>query len=138
MLWEVVIRPSEDQPDREAERVLQEAQNFQIGSIHQLKTARSFLIQTGGDLAGGEQSTVERVAARLLVDPVVETLEVRPLSAEAEQRSHANGMRPINVLFKPGVTDNVGKSAKSPLIELVLPVEEVATCRKYWVNSDAA
>jgi phosphoribosylformylglycinamidine synthase subunit PurSL len=138
MLWEVVIRPSEDQPDREAERVLQEAENFQIGSIYQLKSARAFLIQTGGDLGSGEQSTVERAAAGLLVDPLVETLEVRPMGVEAEPRFHANGMRPINVLFKPGVTDNVGQSAKSALIELGLAVEEVATCRKYWVNSDAA
>jgi phosphoribosylformylglycinamidine synthase subunit PurSL len=98
MLWEVVIRPAEDQPDREAERVLQEAQSFQAASIRDLESARSFLIQTSAD-----QSAVERAATALLVDPVVETWEVRPVSANgraavppAAARGHA-----INVLFKP-------------------------------------
>ncbi len=47
-------------------------------------------------------------------------------------------LRAINVLFNPGVTDNVGQSTKAALIDLGLAVDEVATCRKYWVNADAA
>src|SRR5580704_16368646 len=135
MLWEVVIRPTEDQPDREAERVLQEAQNFQAASIRDLHSARSFLIQTSDS-----QAAVERAAVRLLVDPVVETWEVAPVSANGHSGSPAANVREqaINVLFKPGVTDNVGQSTKAALIDLGLPVDEVATCRKYWVNADAA
>ncbi len=135
MLWEVVIRPAEDQPDREAERVLQEAQSFQAASIRELDSARSFLIQTSAD-----QRAVERAAAALLVDPVVETWEVRPVSANgraAAPPAVARGQA-INVLFKPGVTDNVGQSAQAALRDLGLSVEAVATCRKYWVNADAA
>jgi phosphoribosylformylglycinamidine synthase II len=140
MLWEVVIRPTEDQPDREAERVLQEAQSFQAASIHDLQSARSFLIQTGADLGAGDQRAVERAAARLLVDSVVETWEVRPVSANGQHGSDtaSERLRAINVLFKPGVTDNVGQSTKAALIDLGLTVDEVATCRKYWVNADAA
>jgi phosphoribosylformylglycinamidine synthase II len=227
MLWEVVIRPAEDQPDREAERVLQEAQSFQAASIRELESARSFLIQTSAD-----QSAVERAATALLVDPVVETIKVQPIAGkrdrgfvEAEQAilaaakkrfgersrievavnrqtgeptlnvdgrvlsldeigallghiaaqpaknviiekireaedaarrgdtnpdDRANGMRDaidqpskehrllVNILFKPGVTDNVGQSAQAALRDLGLAVEAVATCRKYWVNADAA
>jgi phosphoribosylformylglycinamidine synthase II len=140
MLWEVVIRPTEDQPDREAERVLQEAQSFQAVSIHELQSARSFLIQTGSNLGAAVQRAVERAAARLLVDSVVVTWEVRPVSANGQHASDAASerLRAINVLFRPGVTDNVGQSTKAALIDLGLAVDEVATCRKYWVNADAA
>jgi len=82
MLWEVVIRPTEDQPDREADRVLQEAQNFQAASIRDLQSARSFLIQTSES-----QAAVERVAVRLLVDSVVETWDVQPVAANGQQVS---------------------------------------------------
>jgi phosphoribosylformylglycinamidine synthase II len=133
MLWEVLVRPVDDQPDREAERVLQEAQTFRAASIHELQSGRSFLIQTDSD-----RQTVTRAAARLLVDPVVEVCEVNSVSPAAGNGSHAGTAREINVLFKPGVTDNVGQSTKAALVELGLPVEEVATCRKYWVNPDAA
>jgi phosphoribosylformylglycinamidine synthase subunit PurSL len=135
MLWEVVIRPAEDQPDREAERVLQEAQSFQAASIRELDSARSFLIQTSAD-----QTAVERAAAALLVDSVVETWEVRPVSANGRAAAPPAAARgqAINVLFKPGVTDNVGQSAQAALRDLGLSVEAVATCRKYWVNADAA
>src|SRR5271163_2976934 len=80
MLWEVVIRPAEDQPDREAERVLQEAQSFQAASIRELESARSFLIQTSGD-----QSAVERAATALLVDSVVETITVQPIAGKRDR-----------------------------------------------------
>jgi phosphoribosylformylglycinamidine synthase subunit PurSL len=138
MLWEVIIRPAEDQPDREAERVLQEAQGFQAASIRELQSARSFLIQSDVD-----RQTIERSAAKLLVDSVVETWEVDPVSGEPKQSaapkngSHGGAMRAINVLLKPGVTDNVGQSAKAALTDLGVAVDAVATCRKYWVNADA-
>ncbi len=231
MLWEVLIRPFEDQPDREAGRVLQEAQSFQAASIRELRSGHSFLIQTASD-----QQAVSRAAAALLVDPLVETMAVHRVASgadavfegmeqavvsaikkqvgEASQIEFAinretgnptltvngqhvsrdeigvllgraaaqtasevireqlqaikegnlpkraagrgdtngrdratganalrmpaeEGRRLINVLFKPGVTDNVGQSTKAALIDLGLPVEEVATCRKYWVNADA-
>ncbi len=232
MLWEVLIRPLKDQPDREAGRVLQETQSFQAASIHELQSGRSFLIQTDSD-----QQAVSRTAAALLVDPVVETMSVQRVTSgqvavfegieqavvsaikkqigEASQIEFAinretgnptltvngqhvsrdeigvllgraaaqtasqvireqmqaikegnlpkrvagrgdtngsdratganalrmpaeEGQRLINVLFKPGVTDNVAQSTKAALVDLGLPVEAVSTCRKYWVNADAA
>jgi phosphoribosylformylglycinamidine synthase len=133
MLWEVLIRPVEDQPDREAERVLQEAQSFRAASIHELQSGRSFLIQTESD-----RQTVTRAAALLLVDPVVEVCEVNSVAPAAANGSHGRAAREINVLFKPGVTDNVGQSTQAALRDLGLSVEAVAMCRKYWVNADAA
>lgn len=135
MLWEVEIRPKQDQVDREAQRVLHEARNLHADSIVEIASARSFLIQT--DRA---RQDVERAATRLLIDAVVETMSVRPVARSSAAESPpgaANGGRQINVLFKPGVTDNVAQSAKTALAELGLAVDAVSTCRKYWINPGA-
>lgn len=134
MLWEVEIRPAKDQADREAQRVLHEARHLPAASIEDVASGRSFLIQT--DRA---QHDVEQAATRLLIDPLVETMSVRQVtgSPPVENRSAVNGRRLINVLFKPGVTDNVAQSTKAALAELGLAVDAVSTCRKYWVNSGA-
>jgi phosphoribosylformylglycinamidine synthase subunit PurSL len=134
-LWEVEIRPAQDQVDREAERVLHEAKALPAASIDQIASARSFLIQSDRGLR-----VIETAATRLLLDPVVETMTVHEVSpAVANERGpHAvNGSRLINVLFKPGVTDNVAQSTKTALAELGLSVDAVATCRKYWINKGA-
>ena len=134
-LWEVEIRPSKDQVDREAERVLHEASALPAASIAEIASARSFLIQSERSLR-----EIETAATKLLLDPVVETMTVHEVSPSAHKESgpHAvNGSRLINVLFKSGVTDNVAQSTKVALSELGLPVDAVATCRKYWVNKGA-
>jgi phosphoribosylformylglycinamidine synthase len=139
MLWEVEIRPAPGEPDREAVRVLREARQFQASSIRDVQSARSFLIQTDRGRAD-----VERAAATLLVDSVVETISVHPVSARPAARigssapPESNGSpRLINVLYQPGVTDNVAQSTQAALADQGLPVEAVATCRKYWINADA-
>jgi phosphoribosylformylglycinamidine synthase len=136
MLWEVEIRPAAGQPDREAARVLQEARNFHAASIERVKSARSFLIQTDAP-----HGALERAALDLLLDDVVETMSVRTLSSirdADEPCEDTNGKRLLNVLFKPGVTDNVAYSTKTALTDFGLTVDAVSTCRKYWVNSDAS
>src|SRR5205807_1780813 len=44
----------------------------------------------------------------------------------------------LNVLYKPGVTDNVADSVKGALVEMRYTVSAVRTCRKYWFNPDAS
>ena len=76
MLWEVEIRPSAHQIDREGLRVVHEAQDLRATTIQQVQTARSFLLQ-------GNALTIERVtraAETLLVDPIVETFQIRCIS----------------------------------------------------------
>jgi phosphoribosylformylglycinamidine synthase subunit PurSL len=134
-LWEVEIRPATGQADREAERVLHEANSLPAASVAEIVSARSFLIQSDRGLRD-----IEAAARKLLLDTVVETMTVHEVSpsAEKERGPHAvNGSRLINVLFKPGVTDNVAQSTKAALAETGLPVDAVATCRKYWVNKGA-
>ena len=127
MLWEVEIHPAEGQTDRAGSRIAQEAKDFGAASISKVRTARSYLIE--GEMTDKEATTS---AAALLADGIVERCDVHPLPAES-----TNDTTLINVLFKPGVTDNVGATATRALKDLGLNVDRVATCRKYWINTDA-
>ena len=135
MLWEVEIRPEADQVDREGNRVLNECRALGVESIRQVRAARSFLVQT----SAGRQA-VEQCAADLLVDTVVEEHSIQQLAGNDSgepSKQTAPADRLINVLFKPGVTDNVAQSTRAALVDLGMQIDAVATCRKYWVNADA-
>ncbi|MDA0586488.1 MAG: phosphoribosylformylglycinamidine synthase subunit PurL [Planctomycetota bacterium] len=130
MLWEVEIRPAAGQVDREGERILAECSGLGLGSVSTVTAARSFLLQ--GDL---DEADVDRLGRKLLVDGVAETFTVTRVHAgSGEADGNANL---LNVLFKPGVTDNVAGSTLKTLKDQNVPVEAVATCRKYWLNEDA-
>ncbi|QDU01390.1 Phosphoribosylformylglycinamidine synthase subunit PurL [Gimesia chilikensis] len=130
MLCEVEIKPAENQIDREGARILKECQVLGANSIRSVQTAHSFLLEGNLDQAG-----LEQIARNLLADPVVETFEIRTLSSETTESGSSEPL--LNVMFKPGVTDNVANSARDAIADLGLAIENVATCRKYWVNSDA-
>lgn len=129
MLWEVAIRPADENRDREGKRTLSEAAHLGLGSIRAVSAGHSFLIE-----AEASAEEIRRIAAAALVDPVVEAFAVRALPSPEK----ANGERLLNVLFKPGVTDNVGLSTKAALAAGGLAVSAVATVRTYRVNGDAA
>ncbi|MGQ0634441.1 MAG: phosphoribosylformylglycinamidine synthase subunit PurL [Planctomycetaceae bacterium] len=135
MLWEVEIRPAPQVPDREAARVLENARALGIGSIREAHSARSFLIE--GQI---DAPTLERIAQGFLVDTVVETYALRALG---HQTSGSTGDEPrdarslVNVLYKPGVTDNVADSVRHALADFGHPVSAVRTCQKYWFHADA-
>ncbi len=135
MLWEVEIHPIVGEVDREGQRVLTEARAQGAASIRTIRAARSFLVE--GTL---DEATVRSRVVRLLADGVVETCRVRALPADAASAAHpadSQGLKQINVLYKPGVTDNVAETAASALKSQGLAVVRVATCRKYWINADA-
>ena len=134
MLWEVEIRPAEGQVDREGERVLAECGVLGAASVREIRSARSFLIQ--GDL---DATAVESVASSLLADTVVETFHAHRLDAATGENSGSTNDdgRLLNVLYKPGVTDNVANSAKGAMAGLGFDAQAVRTCRKYWLNDDA-
>lgn len=133
MLWEVEIHPAAGQVDREGARVLSEARALRLGSINAVRAARSFLIEGDADA-----TAIERRALGLLVDSVVETCSVHPLGKQAAAPSQQSAAKLFNVLFKPGVTDNVALSAKAALTDLKVAVTTVATVRKYWLNDGAS
>ena len=128
MLWEVEIRPAAGQVDREGERILAECSGLGLGSVSTVTAARSFLLQ--GDL---DEADVDRLGRNLLADGVAETFSVSRI--DSGRTATDSGL--LNVLFKPGVTDNVAGSTLKTLKDQNVPVEAVATCRKYWLNEDA-
>ena len=134
MLWEVEIHPIAGEVDREGQRVLAEARAQGAASIRAVRASRSFLVE--GTL---DQATVKSRVARLLADGVTETCRVRALPADTGSAAHpeVSGLKLVNVLFKPGVTDNVAETAANALKAQGLAVARVATCRKYWINADA-
>jgi len=135
MLWEVEIRPGAKEIDREGQRIVQEARALGAASIRSVRSAHSFLLQ-GGALT---ESDVQQAAKALLVDPVAENFRVVCVSSTTAS-STANGSNEplLNVLYKPGVTDNVASSTHKALIDLGFSVDAVATTRKYWFATDVS
>ena len=147
MLWEVEIRPTANEIDREGLRVVGEAHALGAAGVKTVRSARSFLLQ-GTSL---NDADVIRAAHTLLVDPVAEEFSVSRVS-RAESRMpdnaaahHSSGTRHssldtrlLNVLFKPGVTDNVALSTQKALEDLGFAVDAVATGRKYWFETDVS
>ena len=112
MLWEVEIHPIAGEVDREGQRVLAEARAQGAASIRAVRASRSFLVE--GTL---DEATVRSRVVRLLADGVVETCRVRALPADAGSAAHpeVSGLKLVNVLYKPGVTDNVAETAAHAL-----------------------
>jgi phosphoribosylformylglycinamidine synthase len=135
MLWEVEIHPIAGEVDREGQRVLAEAQAQGAASVRTIRAARSFLVEGALD-----EVTIRTKAARLLADGVVETVRIRTLPTDAASSAHpeVSGLNLVNVLLKPGVTDNVAETASKALKAQGLAVDRVAICRKYWINADAS
>jgi len=129
MLWEIEIGPVDGQVDREGQRVLKEADGLGAASIRRVAAARSYLVE-----GGLSQSELHARVVPLLADPVVESATVKQLPSSNGEPADAVL---LNVLLKPGVTDNVGSTARKAIDELGLDVERVATVRKFRVNADA-
>ena len=133
MLWEVEIRPSANEIDREGLRVVGEAHALGAAGVKSVRSARSFLLQ-GASLS---EMDVTQAARTLLADPIAEVFAAHRVSSQNGAGSTANG-RLLNVLFKPGVTDNVALSTQKALVDLGFAVETVATGRKYWFETDVS
>ena len=131
MLWEVEILPAGNNIDHEGHRVLASAQNQGIPGLTSVRTARSFLIQ--GNL---DQAAVTRAAERILCDTVVEEFKVHALPAQTSLSSDQAAEIHVNVLLHPGVTDSVAENAARALSQQNFSVDNVATCRKYWLTGD--
>ncbi|HUG91413.1 MAG TPA: phosphoribosylformylglycinamidine synthase subunit PurL [Planctomycetaceae bacterium] len=154
-LWEVEVAPAAVEVDREARRVLDDCRSLGIASVREVHASRSFLLETGAD-----RRQIERVARELLADALVETFRVerlhdarggdsQPDRAAADppgggppedQRQEDGKPAPLllNVLYRPGVTDNVAASTRSAIEEMGVMASGVATCRKYRINADAS
>jgi len=132
MLFEIEITPRKSFVDREAGRVVGESYGLGCTTISEVDTARVFLVE--GELTTEQIESIER----LLVDPVTEDAQITRLDTREGGASDSSGRIEINVLFKPGMTDNVAYSTKRELLSRGLPITDVATCRRYWFPGDAS
>ena len=128
-LWEVDIYPADSQPDRKAERVAAEAAELGVVENLSLKTARGFLLE--GDLTPEQVLTI---AERLLANAVVERTVVAKVGDPTLHTSANGHSQLVHVIPKPGVMDPVAQSAKKAIQDLDVPVSEVRTLSKYWLE----
>jgi phosphoribosylformylglycinamidine synthase len=138
------------QPDRAAERVADAARELGLAANLRVAAARGFLLQ-GASL---RRDHVERLASQLLADTVVERAVVGPVGDErlndcslraadrrgdsgdptADSESPRSALQCVTVLFKPGVMDPVALSVRAAAADLGVPLERVASLRKYWLG----
>ena len=124
MLWHLQIDPAPGQVDLSGRRIAADAAELNIPGPWSAATARGFLIE--GPL---EASDVARAARIVLVDPVVESFEVRGLDESGARDD--DGKTVVHVLPKAGVTDPEAESALALLRDLGFAVENVRTIRTY-------
>jgi len=120
MLWEVEVRPKGR--DAERERVCDEFDlltHAQRGGDLVAASARGFLLE--GDLTEHDLATL---TGEILVDPLVESGEARPISGRPGQY--------YTVLLKPGVMDPVALTIGDLARTLGLKVNAVRTFRRYF------
>lgn len=130
MLWEVEIQPRDGEVDREAARVLAASRALKCNSVQQLSTSRVFLIE--GDI---DESRAHGAAEDVLVDGVTEKHKLQQLP---EPTGGIHNDHTINVLYKPGMTDNTALSTIRELESRGLDIEAVATCRRYVFNKEVS
>jgi len=134
MLWEVDIYPSAGQPDRAAASIIQQAADIGLATGLHLQAGHGYLIQ--GNFT---QADVERLAAELLADRVVETTVVAQVGdARLTQTPPGRVATLVHVLPKPGVMDPVAQSAIGAIADMGVTAETVRTFRKYWIENLSA
>lgn len=129
MLWEVDIYPSPGQPDRAGQKVALEAAELHLANNLSVAAASGYLIE--GDL---DRSQIDRLAANLLADRIVERTQIAPVGDASLQQPPAGFQQLVHVLPKPGVMDPVAQSALAAIGEFGIPATAVRTFRKYWLD----
>ena len=75
---------------------------------------------------------MKSIAKSLLVDPIVEQFRIIQLPDESASSKEEFL---VNVLFKPGMTDNVAQSTHRELARWDMQIDSIGTCKKYWFGS---
>ena len=130
MLWEVDIYAAKGQPDLIAQQTAADAADMGLAENLAVTAARGYLVQ--GDLSAEQ---VNRIAAELLADTVVERTVVASASDAILTEPPEGAKHLVYVLPKPGVMDPVAMSAKQAIADFGIEAEEVRTLKKYWVGN---
>ncbi len=128
MLWEIDIYPAGEAHDFHAQRLVEDAAELHLAQQLHVRAGRGYLIQ--GNL---DRAAVERLAAELLADSVVERTRIAEVGHIDLESPPAEGFtQRVYVLPKPGVMDPVAQSALRAVRDLGLVADEIRTFRKYW------
>jgi phosphoribosylformylglycinamidine synthase II len=128
MLWEVDVSLIDSAGDHAARHLVAAAAEIGLPGCTAARTAAGWLIE--GDL---DQAEVERIADRLLADPVSETFVADEPSAPRLTAPREGLPTVVHVMPRPGVTDPAGLTASEALARLGHPGVVVRSLRKYWL-----
>ena len=128
MLWEVDVHPRDTAGDHAARAVVAGAAELGIAGCTQARTAAGWLIE--GDLS---RADVEKLAAQVLVDPVVESFTAAEAGAAALVAGPDHLPTVVHVLPRPGVTDPCAQTAREAFALLGLRPAAVRSVKKYWL-----
>jgi len=119
MIHRIEIWPRQGQGDPHAAGICNQARELGADGISEVQCARLFFVQ--GQLT---EDQLALLAGQLLADPVTE--RYAPGSADGDGAAAV-----VEVHLKPGVMDPVAASAEKAARGMDLPVEAVATARRY-------
>lgn len=128
MIFQIEIVPGEHETDGVGASIQSEARDLGLGSHLSVAAAYGFLLQ--GSL---DHDQLQR-AASLLSDSIVQSTTIARVGSPELNQPRRELNQIIYVLPKPGVMDPVALSTLQALQDMELPVEQVATFRKYWVS----
>ncbi|NDC53360.1 MAG: phosphoribosylformylglycinamidine synthase subunit PurL [Planctomycetia bacterium] len=128
MLWEVDVSPREADADHAARALVAGAAELGIAGCTRARTVAGWLIE--GEFS---RADAERLAARLLADPVTESFVLGAVGDPALAAGPADLPTPLHVLPRAGVTDPAGQSAAEALALLGMKPKAVRSIRKYWL-----
>lgn len=137
MLWEVDVTLREGHADRAAQRLVRTVRERGLAPNLTAATARGFLIES----AELDRSAIERIAAEVLCDRVVEDFIVAPVDDPilVNPPAEFGESHLVQVMPKTGVMDPVALSAERAVIDLGFAKPHVRTLHKYWLGGiDAA
>jgi phosphoribosylformylglycinamidine synthase subunit PurSL len=107
--------------------IVRSAAALGISTLQECRVVRLYFLEYDP----GEEA-IQRLCAFLLVDPVLEQASWGPVDqAQATSPSHA-----IEVAYRPGVTDVAARELARGMVEIGLPVCEVATGTRYELVGD--
>jgi len=122
--WRVEVAIRREFPDPIGRSILQDIRDLGIQNVRDIRVADVFLI--AGPL---NKRDINRIAARLLCDPVNQTYSFdRPVASPATGQPEI-----IQVFKKPGVMDPVAMSALKGIADLGLSARTVRTGCKYFI-----
>jgi phosphoribosylformylglycinamidine synthase II len=124
MAWEIEVQLTEHARDVHGEEVLHQIRDLGIRSVTAVESVRLFYLNTSVSSAD-----VQRIAAELLTDPVVERYRL------SDGKRKRKDPRPaVVVRRKPGVMDPVATSTLQAIADMDIPARRCRTARKYYFS----